>query len=215
MIDYEWLISNFHNDAYRLEKPRFNSARVVSGADMPIEGFVDLSLSINNHTCNEVPFNVVQGLSQTFILGLQFLNKYGATINCAERTLTLDKISQLRVIEKQEIPAHSQSIIRAKLSNKIPVNVIGVGQCGRHVTALGIMVANTTSIVLENNCVNILVMSSTDETITLYPRTNLGTFTVINPDLIQPFDVDNNVVDLVTSTERNNSVESDLKSLVI
>ena len=50
LIDYEWLISNFHNDAYRLEKPRFNSARVVSGADMPIEGFVVLSLSINSHT---------------------------------------------------------------------------------------------------------------------------------------------------------------------
>jgi hypothetical protein len=188
LIDYDWLTTRVRDDAYRLENPQIKSARVANGTDMHIRGFAKLSISINNHTFVEVPFSVVQGLSQTVILGSQFLNKHGAQIDCGKRTVTLNKISQLRVIEKQEIPAHSQSIIGAKCSNQMPVNVMGLAQGGRHITSLGIMVANTTSMVLNNNSVNILVMNVTNEPITLYPRTKLGAFTLIDPDHIQQFD---------------------------
>jgi hypothetical protein len=188
IINYDWLLTNVPSREYTLEKPRINSARVANGGDMIINGFVKLPLSISNNYITEVPFSVVQGLSQTIILGSQFLNKHGASINCAKRTVTLNKISQMRVIEKQEIPAHSQSIIKAQCSNKLPVNVTGVGQGGHNVTALGIMVANTASTVQENNCVNVVVMNVTDDVITLYPRTRLGIFTLIDPDHIQLFD---------------------------
>ena len=91
-------------------------------------------------------------LLHSVILGSQFLNRHEAKIDCGERVLTLKKLSQLRIMEQIEIPAHSQTVLCAKLSNKLPVNVVGFGQGGRHVAAMGIMVANTTTVVLENNC---------------------------------------------------------------
>ena len=75
------------------------------------------------------------------------------------------------MLEKQEIPPHSQSIIGVKSSNNLPVNVTGFSQGGRHITSLGIMVANTVSVVLDNNCLNVLEMNVTDEAITLYRNT--------------------------------------------
>ncbi len=215
LVNCDWLIANIPENTYRLEKPRVNSARVANGTDMPIMGFVTLPIKINNHTFVEVPFNVARGLAQTMILGSKFLNKHGAIINCRERTVILDKISQLRVVQKQEIPAHSQSIIHAKLSNKIPVNVMGVGQGGRQIAALGIMVANSTSVVLENNCAYILVMNATNEPIILYPRTKLGTFTLIDPSRVQHFDKEDDSVDLVNfSNEVDDSVDPRVKEVL-
>ena len=55
----------------------------------------------------------------------------------------------MRVLEKQNIPPHTQSVVRVKLSNRLPVNAIGHCQGGRRVTALGILVANTVSSVID------------------------------------------------------------------
>ena len=55
--------------------------------------------------------NVVRNLSSTIILGSQFLDKCHANIDCGSHRLRLQKISQVRVIERQEIPPKSQSVV--------------------------------------------------------------------------------------------------------
>ena len=147
LINYEWLTTKVDKNSYNMGPAEIESAGVANGDTMPIKGFVTLPISINNHTFDEIPFYVVQGLSQSIILGLEFLNKHDANIDCAKRTVTLNKVSQLRVIEKQEIPPHSQSIIGVKCSNNLPINLTGLCQGGRHITSLGIMVANSVSVV--------------------------------------------------------------------
>ena len=171
--------------SYKMEQSRISLARAANGSDMQISGFVNLPLSIDG-SIFVTPLNVAHNLSETVILGSMFLRKHGAVINCATDTLTLNKKSQIRVLEKQEIPPHTQSIVRAKLSNKLPVNSIGLCQGGRRITALGVLVANTTSSVIDN-CAHLLVMNATDDPITLYPRTKLGTFSRVLPKLVTPF----------------------------
>ena len=87
------------------------------------------------------------------ILGNEFLKNYCVSIDGGASKLKLKKRSQMRVLEKQEIPPHTQSVVRVKLSNRLPVNTIGLCQGGRRDTALGILVANTVSSV--NQSVNV------------------------------------------------------------
>lgn len=215
LIDHDWFMTNLPSLANNLQKPCIDIARAANGSDILITGFVKLSISINNNDFDYVPLNVARDLSQKIILGSKFLKRHGANIDCANSILTLQKMSQLRVLQKQEIPAHTQTILCVKLSNKIPANIIGVCQGGRNITSLGILVANTISSVLGSNCANVLVMNTTNESITLYPRTKLGTFTLIDPDLVHPFDTgDNSDVNLVNSTIHKECVNPNIEEVL-
>lgn len=185
LVDYTWLTEcvGVHN----LKESHITSARVANGSMMSIKGFVPLSLVIKGCSFDDVMFGVVEDLSQTVIIGSKFLNDYGAKIDCAKRTVSLYKVSQLRVINKVDIPPHSQSIISAQCTRQLPMHITGVARGGRIVTSLGLMVANTVSMVLEDSYVNVLVMNVTDEAITLRPRTKLGNFTIIDPNYIEDF----------------------------
>ena len=185
LIDHNWLVSNLPAGSYKIEKPRIRLARAANGSDMCISGFIILPLSIDGSVF-VTPLNVAHNLNESVILGSTFLRKHGAVINCGTDRLTLNKKSQIRVLQKQEIPPHSQSIVRAKISNKLPESTMGLCQGGRRITGLGILVANTTSSVIEN-CAHLLVLNATDDPITLYPRTKLGTFSLVLPKLVTPF----------------------------
>ena len=199
--DHNWLESNLPSSSYKLEKPRIRLARAANGSDMCISGFVILPLSIDGNIF-VTPFNVARNLSESIILGSMFLRKHGAVINCGKDQLTLNKKSQIRVLEKQEIPPHSQSIVRAKISNKLPENTMGLCQGGRRITGIGILVANTTSSVIDN-CAHLLLLNATDDPITLYPRTKLGTFSLVLPKLVTPF---SNVTPIQDSTVYSESI---------
>ena len=95
------------------------------------------------------PLYITRNLSTNIILGSKFLNDNRANIDCGSRRLGLQIKSQIRVIEKQEIPPKSQSVVCAKLSNTFPYQTVGLCQGGRRVTALGILVANTASEVID------------------------------------------------------------------
>ena len=56
----------------------------------------------------------------------------------------------------------------------------GLCQGGRHVTALGVMVACIVTQVVNDKYVNVLAMNVSEEEIILYPRTKLGTFTSLD-----------------------------------
>ena len=185
LIDHDWLINNLPTGSYTVESSRISSARAANGSDMQISGFVTLSLTIDGSNF-VTPFNVAPNLSESVILGSKFLKKHGAVINCGTNTLSLNTKSQLRVIKKQEIPPHSQSVLCAKISNQLPANTMGLCQGGRRMNALGVLIANTISSV-SDNCAHLLVMNYTDDPITLYPRTKLGTFSLVPPKLVNSF----------------------------
>jgi hypothetical protein len=213
LVDHDWLVTKLPMVANNMGKPRINSARAANGSDMSITGFISLPLSIEGNNF-VTPLHVARNLSQNLILGSLFLNRHGANINCATRTLSLEKKSQLRVNEKQEIPARTQTIVCAKLSNRLPTNIVGLCQGGRRITALGVLIANTTSSVI-NNCANVLVMNTTDEPITLHRRTKLGVFTIIDPTLVCPFVTTvSTKVDKVTIDSCNESVNPVVKDIL-
>ena len=185
LINHDWLYSNLHSVHHMIQKPRIKSARVANGSDLEVTGFLVLVISVNG-VLFPVPLNIARNLSSCIILGKKFLKKHCAIIDCGASKLKLKKRSQIRVLEKQEIPPHTQSVVCAKLNNRLPVQTIGLCQGGRRVTALGILVANTVSSVIDQ-CAHLVVMNTTDEPIILYPRTKLGTFTLIESEKIVPF----------------------------
>ena len=104
-------------------------------------------------------------------------------VRCAEGL----RKNQLRVAKKQLIPSRSQTIVCAKVSNVLPVNTVGLCLGGRRVTSLGIIVARTSTHVINNKVyVNVLIMNVSEEPNTLYPRTKLGTFNLIDPSELVP-----------------------------
>ena len=185
LIDENWLLDNLSSFLHMIEKPRIKSARVANGSDLEVTGFIVLLMSING-VLFSVPLHIARKLSSRIILGKKFLQKHCAVIDCGRSKLKLKKRSQIRVLEKQEIPPHTQSVVRAKISNKLPVQTVGLCQGGRRVTALGILVANTVSSV-DDQCAHLVVMNTTDEPIILYPRTKLGTFTLIESEKVVQF----------------------------
>ena len=178
LIDHDWFYSNLPELGPSVKASRVVNARAANGSSLEITGFVVLSLTVDS---TEFPtyVNIARNLSTRMILGSQFLNRHGANIDCASRKVKLAKQSIIRVVDKQEIPPLTQSVVCAKLSNKLPVNTVGLCHGGRRVSSLGILIANTASSVQNNNCAHLLVMNTTDEPIFLYPRTKLGTFTLI------------------------------------
>ena len=212
LIDHDWFHANLSELRHDVEKSRLVNARAANGSNVDITGFVVLSVSVNG-TQFPVPVNIARNLSTRIILGSQFLNRHCAQIDCASRTLRLAKQSVIRVIEKQEIPPHTQSVVCAKLSNKLPLNTIGLCRGGRRISALGILIANTAASV-QNNCTHLLVMNATDEPITLYPRTKLGTFTLVDPHRIHSFlDLEENHVNLVQTSSKDSDIDSKQNSV--
>ena len=210
IIDHDWFHANLSHLRFSIEKSRVAEARAANGSSLEITGFIVLSISVNG-TQFPVPMNIARNLSTRIILGSQFLNRHCARIDCESRTLRLAKESKILVIEKQEIPAHTQSVVCARLSNKLPINTIGLAHGGRRVSALGVLIANTASSV-ENNCIHLLVMNTTEEPITLYPRTKLGIFSLVDPHRIHSFsDLEKNNVNNVNTVQAS-AVASDLNS---
>jgi hypothetical protein len=212
LIDHDWFHANLPDLRSSIEKSRVAEARAANGSSLGITGFIVLSISVNG-TQFPVPVNIARQLSTRIILGSQFLNRHGARIDCASRKLRLAKQSKIRVLEKQEIPSHTQYVVCAKLSNKLPLDTIGLCHGGRRVAALGILIANTASSV-QNNCTHLLVMNTTDEPITFYPRTKLGTFSLVDSHIIHSFpDLEENYVNLVLASPVDSDVNSKQNSV--
>lgn len=199
LIDQNWMHSKLPSVCHMIQKPRIKCARAANGSDLKIEGFILLPILVNGELF-PVPLNVSRNLNASVILGKKFLQKHGAIIDCGRSKLKLKKHSQIRVLEKQEIPPHTQSVVKARLSNKLPANTIGLCQGGRRVTALGILVANTVSCVTDQSA-HLVVMNTSEEPIILYPRTKLGTFTLIDSKEMIPLpDMQDEYVNEVYST---------------
>jgi hypothetical protein len=210
LIDHDWVHAKMPSIQHMIQKPRIQAARAANGSDLKVTGFVMLLMSING-VHYPVPLNIARNLSSCIILGRQFLKQHGAVIDCGRSKLKLKKRSQIRVVEKQEIPPHTQSVVRAKISNKLPVNTVGLCQGGRRVTALGILVANTVSSI-DAQCAHLVVMNTTDEPIILYPRTKLGTFTLMNHENVVPFpDLDEKFVNEINTSSINDSRNDESK----
>jgi len=161
---------------------------VANGQQLHLAGSVSLNLLINDCWFREVKFGVAKGLSHTVILGSKFLNAYGAKINCAKRIVTLNKNNQLRIKDEVIIPKQSQSVITVNCNTSLPSGVIGLVQGGRNFNSLGLMIANTVTKVIGRDKVNVLLMNPTVNDVTLFARSKLGMFTIIDPDKVEIFD---------------------------
>ena len=71
-----------------------------------------------------VPMHIAHNLSQQIILGSKFLQKQRTLIDFGTQKIRLHKKSCIRVVSLQVIPPHSQSVVRAKISNKLPKDTI-------------------------------------------------------------------------------------------
>ncbi len=217
LIDHDFLHSALPFVKSQIETSRA-SARVANGGNLEMTGFIVLNILVNG-IAYPAPLNIARNLSSNVIIGSDFLRKHCLSIDCSSSKLKLKKRSQIRVLEMQEIPPHTQSVVRAKLSNRLPENTIGLCQGGRRVTALGILVANTVS-GINDNCAHLVVMNTTGEPIFLYPRTKLGTFTLVNnnqvisfPDLNDP-EHEINVVNSFPKSSKTNLNDPRVKEVL-
>jgi len=212
LIDHDWLHTNIPSVQHMIQKSRIKLALAANGSNLEITGFIVLFISVNG-VLFPVPLNIARDLNSDIILGRKFLKKHCAIIDCGNSKLKLKKRSHIRVLEKQEIPPHTQSIVRAKISNKLPAQTIGICQGGRRVTALGILVANTVSSV-SDQCAHMVVMNTSDESIILYPRTKLGTFTLIESEKIVSFpDLNDEIVNEIHSSSVDSN-DSELEEVL-
>jgi len=106
LIDQNWLHNNLSSALHLVQKRRIKSARVANGSDLEVTGFIVLLMSING-VLFSVPLHIAPQLSACIILGRKFLEKHCAIIDCGKSKLKLKKRSQIRVMEKQEIPPTS------------------------------------------------------------------------------------------------------------
>ncbi|XP_072045952.1 uncharacterized protein [Amphiura filiformis] len=202
LIDHEYWHSLELSHQIAVSRPRLTKARTANKSVLQISGFVVVPLFIEGAKFL-VPMYIARNLSQEIMLGKRFLKQHKARLDFNTQKLRLFKRSNLRVIERQEIPPHSQSVVRARLSNNLPKGTIGLCQGGRRVTALGVLIANTVSsvqhITNKSSCsTQLLVLNTSNEPIVLYPRTKLGTFTLVNnSEIIHFTDIDDSVVDEV------------------
>ena len=187
LIDFKFLTEVVPN--VQLNETTANTnVRVANGQQLPMVGSVSLSLLINDCWFRDVNFGVARDLSHMVILGSKFLNTYGARINCSKRVVTLNRNNQLRIKDEVIILKQSQSLITVNCSTNLPSGVVGLAQGGRNLNSLGLMVANTVTKTMKDNKVNVLLMNPTVNDITLFARTKLGMFTLIDPEGVEIFD---------------------------
>ncbi len=197
--------------------PRMKKACTANKSYLNIIGFVHIPIRIENSVFR-VPMYIACNLNQRIILGKKFLKQYQAKIDYQSQKLRLYKKSQLRVIEKQEIPPHTQSVVRARVSNNLPNDTMGLCQSSRRANSLGVVVANCVSPIepvanKRYSTTKLLVLNPTDEPIVLYPRTKIGSYTIVNHDEIFPFtDIDESVSEEVQVPVTSLSVDANCSS---
>ena len=158
------------------------SAKVADGGKLVITGCVHVPIVIAGKPFT-VPFHVAQGLSCNVILGVQFLNAQNVTIDFGRSKLKIHRKNQLRIIKQVDIPARSQTVFYARVKNFVPPGIIGQCNTGRNVQSLGVLIANTISVTQTSKSgsnVIVLAMNLSDNPVTLYPRTKIGTFHIVD-----------------------------------
>ena len=144
LIDFAFWKSLDISREVKVHCPRIKQARTANKSLLNITGFVVVPLYIQGYKF-DVPMNIAENLNQNVILGKKFLKQHQAKIDYETHKLRLYRRSHLRAIDRQEIPPHSQSVVRARVSNKLPNNTLGVCQASRTVNSIGIVMANTVS----------------------------------------------------------------------
>lgn len=143
VIDHDWFQTHCQSLVTTVETSKVAEIKVANCDNLTITGSVTLPVVIEGVSLS-VCFTLVKRLCTEVILGSQFLNLNKAVIDCGSGKLHLNKKSQMRVKQRQEIPPHSQSIVCAKISNNHLVNTSGLCHGGRRISALGVLlVANT------------------------------------------------------------------------
>ena len=89
----------------------------------------------------------------------------------------------MRRSKQIEIPARSQTVFHVRVKNELPSGIIGQCHAGRTVQNLGILVANTISTTQKSKVgteIIVMAMNPSEKYVVLYPRTKIGTFSIIS-----------------------------------
>ena len=113
LIDHDFLHSTLLSVKSMIEASR-TSPRVANGSKLAMTGFIVLNITVNGIVYSVLKY--CSNLSTQIILGNEFFKKYCVSIDCGASKLNLKKHSQMRVLEKQEIPPHTQSVVRGRIN---------------------------------------------------------------------------------------------------
>ena len=108
-----------------LAAPDYDLIKGVGGNLLQIIGKISLPIQINHKTFNTY-VHIVKGLSQSVIIGLDFLEKHNAQINLGSRTIDISEVNITvpyetkthfaRTAEKVTIPPKHEVIVPVKIS---------------------------------------------------------------------------------------------------
>ena len=134
-----------------------------------------------------VPFYVTSKLYQSVILGSEFLMSQKVSIDFGKSKLRIHRKNQLRTCTEITVPPRSQSLCEVRIKNYLPSGVIGHCHGGRNIQNIGLVVANTISSSRMTDFgtkVTVMVMNPSEVPVTIFPRTKIGTFNIVEENNI-------------------------------
>ena len=183
IIDYDLVNSKLSRDLYTSISYQLQYVLNANGGRMNICDCIQLRFVIDEK-CYIDNFFVIQNIGQPLILGMPFLSKYNVNL-CLGKQSNQNKKPVLSY-DLIELPPRHQGIYRVSVPNKghcqrhIKIHQTGVIKSVRTIKNKGIYMAN----VLENNFngkqMHVLLLNTTDECITILPRTKLAYFEILN-----------------------------------
>ena len=170
----------------RLLKPKFDHATTANGDSVKIVGFLNVPVQILGAQFM-VPFYVTSKLYKSVILGSEFLMSQKVSIDFGKSKLRIHRKNQLRTCTEITVPPRSQSLCEVRIKNYLPSGVIGHCHGGRNIQNIGLVVANTISSSRMTDFgtkVTVMVMNPSEVPVTIFPRTKIGTFNIVEENNI-------------------------------
>ena len=167
-----------------LQKPKYNDATTADGNRIAIIGFLSVPVQILGSKFT-VQFHVTRALHQKIIIDSEFLSSQKALLDFSTSLLRIYNKNQLRTTSKITIPPLSQTVCKVRVKNSLPSGTIGHCHGGRNIQNIGLVLANTISCsrfspYINGSTVTVMVLNLSINSITLFPRTKVGTFTVVH-----------------------------------
>ena len=197
----------------------------ANGSALDVLGRLEIPITLGQF-CASHEFVVVRHLTVQCLLGMEFLNRYGAVIDCVKNTLLLSPVlnplplvSNVTISETVAIPARSKMLIGGTLAYPSML----VGQEGLlEPTYKGqgkLLVAWSLNTVSHNNQLMMEVVNIGQAPITLYSGTTIANFSpniAVHPISKKDEDMVSATmpnIDL-NSSELNNSQRRELEALI-
>ena len=159
----------------KLLPPKVACATTVSGAALAILGVTYVRAKIGKKMY-KIRFQVIEGLAQDLVLGIDFLKQHDAIVQLGKNSLLLRPI-KLQVSQDTIIPAKCEAIVMVEPSKKVPKGLVGIAQSAKNTVNLGIVGSRIlTKMPAPRNAIPYKVLNVTENDVKLFHKACVANF---------------------------------------